>query len=185
MDYLIVGLGNPGDKYSKTRHNIGFDILDYIAKENNLDFKSDKFVEKAEWIFEGKKVLLIKPQTFMNLSGKAVLHWKQWYKIPLENILILTDDIALPVGKIRLRPSGSNAGHNGLKDIENVLGGQHYARLKFGVGNNFPPGKQSDFVLSRFSENDRAEVNLKIEKAAMAVNAFIKNGIEFSMAQFN
>jgi len=185
MNYLIVGLGNPGDKYHQTRHNIGFDILDEIAKDNNLSFKADKFVLRTEWVINGQKVLLIKPETFMNLSGKAVQYWSHWFKIPQENILILVDDIALPVGKIRLRKGGSSAGHNGLKDIERMMGTQEIPRLKFGVGNNFPAGRQADYVLTRFSEDDRATVNLNIDKAKKAVQTFVEKGIDKAMADFN
>lgn len=185
MDYLIVGLGNPGAKYHKTRHNIGFEVLDFIAHANQLDFVADKHAERCTLQTANHNVLLIKPITFMNLSGKALLYWMQWYKIPLQNILVVVDDIALPVGKMRLRAFGSSAGHNGLKDIERVLGSQNYSRLRFGVGNDFAAGQQSRFVLSKFPENDLALVNLQIEKAAQAVLYFVEHGIEKTMAQFN
>ncbi|MCO6494953.1 MAG: aminoacyl-tRNA hydrolase [Bacteroidetes bacterium] len=185
MDYLIVGLGNPGEKYKHTRHNIGFDILDEIALQYNLSFKSDKFAQKAEWEISGKKVLLIKPDTFMNLSGKAFQYWLNWYKIPITNSLIVLDDIALPIGKMRMRKGGSSGGHNGLKDIERTLGTNEYPRLRFGVGNEFKDGKQIDFVLGKFSESDRIIVNLTIEKSQKAIESFILKGIDKTMEAFN
>jgi PTH1 family peptidyl-tRNA hydrolase len=185
MDYLIVGLGNPGTKYEHTRHNIGFDVLETWALKHGFSFSIQTYAETASGNINGKKVLAIKPQTFMNLSGKALLYWKQWYKIPQENILVVVDDIALPVGKLRMRPAGSSAGHNGLKDIEKVLGGQAYARLKFGVGNDFPAGRQSDFVLGKFNPNDQATVKLKIDKAIQMIDSFIEIGVPKTMTAFN
>lgn len=185
MDYLIVGLGNPGDKYHKTRHNIGFEVLNYIAAQEQLVFTPNKHAECCTITVANKKVLLIKPITFMNLSGKALRYWMQWYKIKQDNILVVVDDIALPTGKIRLRPAGSSAGHNGLKDIERVLGSQSYARLKFGVGSDFPPGQQSRYVLSRFPDREGALLEIQIQKAAEAVYSFVEQGIEKTMTQFN
>jgi PTH1 family peptidyl-tRNA hydrolase len=185
MDYLIVGLGNPGTKYEFTRHNVGFDVVDEIAKKNLLEFKPAEHSLKAEWNYKGKKILLLKPQTFMNLSGKAVNHWLKWYKIPTQNLLIIVDDIALPVGKLRYRASGSPAGHNGLKDIQLQLGTEVYNRLKFGVGNDFKPGRQADFVLSKFNETDRATVNLSIDLAMDSILFFIENGMEKTMGKYN
>lgn len=185
MDYLIVGLGNPGTKYEHTRHNIGFDVLDAWALKHEFSFSIQTYAETASGNINGKKILAIKPQTFMNLSGKALLYWKQWYKIPQENILVVVDDIALPVGKLRMRPAGSSAGHNGLKDIEKVLGGQEYARLKFGVGNDFPVGRQSDFVLGKFNPTDQATVKLKIDAAIQMIDSFIEIGAPKTMTTFN
>lgn len=185
MEYLIVGLGNPGEKYAHTRHNIGFDIIDKIADGNGLSFKTDKYVQKSEWNPSGVKVLLIKPETFMNLSGQAVQYWLNWYKIPTTNMLILVDDIDLPVGKIRIRKAGSSGGHNGLKDIELKLGTKEFPRLRFGVGKNFKDDQQVNFVLGRFSESDRSIVNQSIEIAQKAVESFILQGIDGTMEHFN
>lgn len=185
MNYLIAGLGNPGSKYDNTRHNIGFEVLDELARKHHLTFVADKHVLKAEWRFNDSKILLIKPQTYMNLSGKAVSHWLNWYKIPITNLLVITDDIALPTGKIRIRAGGSSGGHNGLKDIESQSGTKEFPRLRFGVGNNYPAGRQADYVLSPFSEDEKAAVNLSVPKAIEAVETFVKEGINRTMTLYN
>jgi PTH1 family peptidyl-tRNA hydrolase len=185
MHYLLVGLGNPGAKYQHTRHNIGFDILDTLAKKEQLVFTNGNLVEKTEWSYGGHKIILIKPQTFMNLSGKAVQYWMHWFKIPIENVLVIVDDIALPTGKIRFRKGGSAAGHNGLKNIELLLGTKDYPRLRFGVGNNFPAGKQADFVLSSFNADDRATVLSEIDTAMDGIKSFILQGIDKTMSIYN
>lgn len=185
MQFLLVGLGNPGLKYQHTRHNIGFDILDQLAHNENLSFTNGHVSEKAEWSYGGNKILLIKPQTFMNLSGKAVQYWMHWYKIPIENLLVIVDDIALPTGKIRFRKGGSAAGHNGLKNIELLLGTKEYPRLRFGVGNNFPPGRQADFVLSCFDETDKAIVAAELDTAIDGIKSFILQGIDKTMSIYN
>jgi PTH1 family peptidyl-tRNA hydrolase len=185
MDILIAGLGNPGGKYELTRHNIGFDILDHFAATYQATWKPNTHALTAHTVIDGKKVWLIKPETFMNLSGKAIQYWANWYKIPPAQMLIVVDDIALPVGKIRIRKEGSHAGHNGLRHIENTFGHRAYPRLKFGVGNHFPPGMQSSFVLSRFDEHDRATVNLQIPIASDAITSFIVKGLDSTMNQFN
>ncbi len=152
MKYLLAGLGNPGPKYELTRHNIGFLILDRLADNTKVDFSNDRLADHAEMKFKGRHLHLIKPTTFMNLSGKAIAYWLQYLKIPKENLLVLVDDIALPFGHLRLRAKGSSAGHNGLGNIEEVLGGQDYSRLRFGIGNNYSKGQQIDFVLSNFDQ---------------------------------
>ena len=144
MKYLIAGLGNPGPKYELTRHNIGFLILDRLADEHNLRFGIERYADKAELRFKGRSLHLIKPNTFMNLSGKAVVYWLQTLSIPRENLLVIVDDVALPFGSLRLRAKGSSAGHNGLQNLEDVLGSREYARLRFGIGNDYPRGHQAD-----------------------------------------
>jgi PTH1 family peptidyl-tRNA hydrolase len=154
MKYLIAGLGNIGPEYELTRHNIGFLVLDRIADNHKIEFTTQRLADKAELKFKGKQLHLIKPNTYMNLSGKAIAYWLQELKIPKENLLVIVDDLALPLGTLRLRTKGSSAGHNGLKNIELLLGGQEYARLRFGIGNDFQKGQQVDFVLSNFSQEE-------------------------------
>jgi len=185
MKYLIVGLGNIGSEYELTRHNIGFLVLDQIADEHGLSFKTDRFAEKAEFKFKGHQIHLIKPTTYMNLSGKAINYWLQQLKIPKENLLVIVDDIALPFGKLRLRAKGSSAGHNGLKNIEEVTGGANYARLKFGLGNDYNKGKQVDFVLSNFSSQEMEALPLLMDKAKEYVYAFSTQGVTRAMNLLN
>lgn len=185
MKYLIVGLGNIGEKYANTRHNIGFMILDALAEASNIFFKPDRYAEIAETKFAGRKLILVKPSTYMNLSGKAVRYWMNQEKIKLENVLILTDDLALPVGKIRLRGKGSDGGHNGLKNINELLGTTKYARLRFGVGDNFSKGKQIDYVLGNFTSEENTIVNPKIEDCIAAIKSFARVGLNQTMTHFN
>jgi PTH1 family peptidyl-tRNA hydrolase len=185
MKYLIAGLGNIGPEYELTRHNIGFLTLDQLADKNGSNFTSSRLAYTAEFRHKGKSIHLIKPTTFMNLSGKAVNYWMKDLKIPLENVLVITDDIALPYGKLRLRPKGSNGGHNGLRNIEEVLGTQEFARLRFGVGGDFPKGKQIDYVLGQFDRNEFAELPLHIDKACEAAISFCTIGLALTMNQFN
>lgn len=185
MKYLIVGLGNIGAEYEHTRHNIGFDVLDKLAQEEGASFKLDKLADVAEIKLKGRTFHLIKPTTYMNLSGKAVRYWMQQLKIPQENILIITDDLALPVGKLRLRAKGSDGGHNGLKSINELLGNNSYARLRFGVGDNFPKGQQVRHVLGRWDEKEEIDVVLGIDKAIEVIKAFGTIGITRTMNQFN
>lgn len=185
MKYLIVGLGNIGQEYELTRHNIGFLILDRLADNNKIDFSLNRLAETAELKYKGRQLFLIKPTTFMNLSGKAVAYWMQHLKIPKENVLVLVDDLALPFGNIRLRPKGSSAGHNGLKNIELVLATQDYPRLRFGIGNNFSKGHQADFVLSRFDKVEFEELPPKMDKSIEIIQAFCTLGIEKTMSLFN
>jgi peptidyl-tRNA hydrolase, PTH1 family len=185
MKYLIVGLGNIGTKYDKTRHNIGFDLVDKIAKDKGVSFELQKLASVAECTHKGKKIILIKPTTYMNLSGKAVRYYQNEHKIPLENILIIVDDLALPIAKLRLKGKGSDAGHNGLKSINESLLTQNYARLKFGIGDDFHKGQQADFVLSIFNTKERIDVELGLDKAMEVVYSFVHAGLQNTMNQFN
>lgn len=183
--YLLVGLGNIGPEYAGTRHNIGFDIADAIAHKHGAIFHTDRLVEIAQFKWRGKILILIKPTTYMNLSGKAVKYWMDKEKIELENVLIMVDDIALPLNKIRLRPSGSDAGHNGLTSIQEYLTTDKYPKLRFGIGNNYPKGGQSDFVLGRWTEQERPLVKLKTEKCVEVVESFVTRGIAQTMTDWN
>jgi PTH1 family peptidyl-tRNA hydrolase len=185
MKYLIVGLGNPGEKYSNTRHNIGFKVVESFAKEQNAAFKTDKNAEVAHAKFKGRTIVLIKPTTFMNLSGKAVNYWMQAEKILLENILVITDDLALPFGKLRLKGKGSDGGHNGLKDIQAVLKSQEYARLRFGVGNDFFKGQQSDYVLGEWSDEEKKSLEERIKIATEFIKGFTTIGLGLTMTNWN
>lgn len=185
MKYLIAGLGNPGPKYELTRHNIGFLVLDQLADKHEAQFRTDRHAEKCEIKFKGRTLHLIKPTTFMNLSGKAITYWLQELKIEKENLLVIVDDIALPFGSLRLRTKGSSAGHNGLKNIEELLGGQNYSRLRFGVGNDFAKGQQVDYVLSNFKKEEFNELPKFIERANEMVLSFSTIGAEMTMGQFN
>jgi len=185
MKYLIVGLGNPGTEYELTRHNIGFLILDRLADTAKVKFSAQRLADKTEIKFKGRQLHLIKPSTFMNLSGKAVNYWMNELKIEKENVLVLVDDIALPFGSLRLRGKGSAAGHNGLGNIEEVLGHQQYARLRFGIGNNFSKGQQVDFVLSRFSEEEFKGLVPLMDKAIEMIQSFCTVGLERTMSGFN
>jgi peptidyl-tRNA hydrolase, PTH1 family len=185
MKYLIAGLGNIGPEYELTRHNIGFLTVDQLADEHNASFTSQRLADKTEFKFKGKTVHLIKPATYMNLSGKAIAYWLQELKIPKENLLVIVDDLALPYGSLRLRTKGSSAGHNGLKNIELVLGGQEYARLRFGIGNEFGKGQQVDFVLSNFSKEEFDAMPAFIKKANEMIMSFCLAGAAKTMSLFN
>lgn len=185
MKYLIAGLGNIGAEYANTRHNIGFNVLDALAGASNSFFSSGRLADVAEVKHRGKKLILIKPTTYMNLSGKAINYWLQEEKIPVENLLVVLDDLALPFGSIRIRPNGSDAGHNGLKNIAEVLGHQNYARLKFGIGNDYPKGQQVDFVLGRWSAEEDTALKPRVEQASKAILSFAANGLSNTMANFN
>ncbi|MDX5347206.1 MAG: aminoacyl-tRNA hydrolase [Hymenobacteraceae bacterium] len=185
MKYLIVGLGNIGPEYANTRHNIGFMVLDYLAKKHDVTFDSNRHAFTAEFKTKGRTFVLVKPTTYMNLSGKAVSHYLNSLKLQPEQMLVITDDLALPFGKIRIRAKGSAGGHNGLKHIEQTLGNNNYPRLRFGVDAQFSKGRQVDYVLSPFAEEEQAELQLYIEKAADAVIAFGTIGLERTMNQFN
>lgn len=185
MKYLIAGLGNIGNEYDSTRHNIGFMVLDSLAKDKDLKFEQDRLVFKTSFRFKGKEFHLIKPTTYMNLSGKAVKYWMDKLKIPKENILVITDDISLPTGKLRLKPKGSAGGHNGLKNIEELLQTNVYARLKFGVGDDFPKGRQADYVLGKFPEKEMIDVDLSIGKAKEVITSFALQGVPNTMNQYN
>ena len=185
MKFLIVGLGNPGSEYKNTRHNIGFKVLDTLAELSNTSFKDERHAKLAVVKHMGRSFHLVKPTTFMNLSGKAVNYWLQQYKIDYKNLLVITDDIALPFGALRLRGKGSDGGHNGLKDIQGVLGRSDYARLKFGVGNDFPRGRQADYVLSDWSSEEEETLKPRMEQAVKMVFAFGTIGLARTMSDFN
>lgn len=184
MKFLIVGLGNIGAEYELTRHNIGFLVADYLCDKANTSFQVSRLASTASFKYKGKNIHLIKPSTYMNLSGKAVNYWMQQLKIPVENTLIMTDDIALPLKKIRMRSKGSSAGHNGLKNIEETIG-NNYPRLRIGIGNDFPKGQQVDFVLSKFSAEEFEKLPKIIENAGEAALSFCTIGIERTMNFFN
>lgn len=185
MKYLIVGLGNIGDEYANTRHNIGFMVLDAFAKASNTVFQDRRYGFVAETRVKNRSLLLLKPSTFMNLSGNAVRYWLQKENIGLENLLVIVDDLALPFGTLRLKSKGSSAGHNGLKHIEQILGTQQYARLRFGIGNDFPRGAQVDYVLDEFSGEEKQSLPERLEKAAEIVRSFCLAGVEITMNQYN
>ncbi len=185
MKYLICGLGNPGTKYELTRHNAGFLVLDRLADKTGTTFTPSRYASKSEIKYKGRKIILVKPTTYMNLSGKAVRFWLKERKIDPENLLIITDDIALPFGKLRMRANGSSAGHNGLGNIEETLGNNSYARLRFGVGNEFNKGKQIDYVLSNFSTEETDGLVPVLDKACDAILSFCTIGIERTINIFN
>lgn len=185
MKYLIVGLGNIGLEYEGTRHNIGFRILDAFAKASNISFQDKRYGFVAHMRVKNQELVLLKPSTYMNLSGNAVRYWLQQEKIPIENLLVLVDDLSLPVGTIRMRQGGSDAGHNGLKHIAQMLGTQAYNRLKFGIGNDFPRGGQVDFVLGHFSPEDEKIVDEKALVACDAIKAYALSGMQFAMCNYN
>lgn len=185
MKYLIVGLGNIGAEYHETRHNIGFMVLDALAKASNIVFKDGRYGATATLSLKGKQLILLKPSTYMNLSGNAVRYWMQQEKIPLENVLIIVDDLALPFGSLRLKGKGSDAGHNGLKHIAATLGTQNYARLRFGIGNEFPKGGQIDYVLGKFNDDDMKLMPERLETAAEIIKSFCLAGLNITMNQFN
>ncbi len=185
MKYLIAGLGNPGAKYDNTRHNIGFKVLDALAKASNICFEPDRLADKSVLKHKGRTLVLIKPQTFMNLSGKAINYWLQKEKIPVENLLVVTDDIALPFGKLRLKPKGSDGGHNGLKDIQAVLNTTKYAKLRFGVGSEFNKGKQVNYVLGQWSELEQETIDERVKLATEVITSFASIGVDRTMNQYN
>ncbi|WP_374165446.1 aminoacyl-tRNA hydrolase [Arcticibacter sp. MXS-1] len=185
MKYLIVGLGNIGPEYADTRHNIGFMVADAMAKKAGVSFSNLRLAYYTEASYKGRKLYLIKPTTYMNLSGKAVNYWMHELKIPVENILVIVDDLAIPFGAIRLKPKGSSAGHNGLKSIESLVGSQHYPRLRFGIGDHYPKGRQVDFVLSSFDEDEQPELPGLIDRSVEMIESFVTVGAELTMTRFN
>lgn len=185
MKYLIVGLGNIGPEYAHTRHNIGFDIADQLVKDLDGSFELLRLAYYAEVSFKGKKLHVIKPTTFMNLSGKAVNYWMKELKIAPENVLVLVDDLALPLGKLRLKLQGSSAGHNGLKSIEELCGGQNYARLRFGISDNFRKGHQAEYVLGLFDKNEQKELPTLINRGVSMIKSFVTIGPAQTMTLFN
>ena len=186
MKKLIVGLGNVGDEYADTRHNIGFMILDALVKASNVVFDTNKrYGASAELRLKNQHLFLLKPYTYMNLSGNAVRYRMQKEKIEIENLLIVVDDLALPFGVLRLKTKGSDAGHNGLKHIQETLGTSHYNRLRFGIGNDFPQGRQIDFVLNSFSEEEQKRLPERIEKAGEIIRSFALAGTDITMNLYN
>lgn len=185
MKYLIAGLGNIGAEYELTRHNIGFLVADQLADLHGATFKTERLADRAEFKFKGRSVHVIKPNTYMNLSGKAITYWMNDLKIPKENMLVVLDDIALPFGTLRMRTKGSSAGHNGLKNIELLLGGQEYNRLRFGIGSEFSKGQQADFVLSNFTQEEFNQLTPIIKKANEMILSFCTIGPERTMSLFN
>jgi PTH1 family peptidyl-tRNA hydrolase len=185
MKFLIVGLGNVGNEYSHTRHNIGFDVLNAFVHKHGGSFKADRLVYLAEIKWKGKQFVCICPTTYVNLSGKAVKYWMDKEKIPVENVLVIVDDVALPLNKLRLRPGGSDAGHNGLKNIQEMLGTTEYAKLRFGIGNDYPKGYQVDYVLGKWKKEEEPLVKLKIEKSVEVIENFAVMGISMAMNQVN
>lgn len=185
MKYLIVGLGNIGPEYANTRHNIGFNIADELVKELGGSFSNMRLAYYADVSWKGRKLHVIKPTTFMNLSGKAVNYWMQELNIPLENVLVIVDDLALPLGKLRLKLQGSSAGHNGLKSIEAFCGGQAYPRLRFGISDNFAKGRQADYVLARFDKEEQPELPALVDKSIALIQSFVTIGPAQTMTAFN
>ncbi|WP_162416139.1 aminoacyl-tRNA hydrolase [Cyclobacterium roseum] len=185
MKYLIVGLGNIGMEYELTRHNVGFLILDRLADKENLSWSSDRLAFTCLFQYKGRQIHLIKPTTYMNLSGKAVNYWMNTLKIPKERVLVVVDDIALPFGKLRLKAKGSSAGHNGLKNIEELTGGQNYARLRFGIGDDFSKGRQIDYVLGRWTPKEIEDLPGPMDQAGEMITSFCTLGLERTMNQYN
>ncbi len=183
--YLIVGLGNIGAEYAHTRHNIGFDVVDRFCQAHQGIFTTARLAEVAEVKWKGRLFVCIKPTTYMNLSGKAFKYWMDKEKVSLENTLTIVDDLALPLSKIRLRPAGSDAGHNGLRDIQATLGTDKYPKLRFGIGNNYPKGMQVDFVLARWTKDEQPIVERKIEKCVEVIGNFSTIGLEKAMNAIN
>lgn len=185
MKYLIAGLGNIGAEYANTRHNIGFKILDAFAQASNSSFISMRYGSLTEVRWKGRSFFLLKPSTYMNLSGNAVKYWLQAEKIPVENLLVVVDDVALDLGVIRLRGKGSDGGHNGLKHITQTLGHQNYARLRFGIGNDYPQGYQVDYVLGEWKKTELEILPERIDVAIEAIKSFGTTGLERTMNTFN
>lgn len=185
MKYLIVGLGNIGAEYAMTRHNAGFRVADALAASCGATFTTERYGDIAHTRLKNVQLVILKPSTYMNLSGNAVRYWKEKEGIDLANILVIVDDCALPFGAIRIKPRGSDAGHNGLKNIAQMLNTQDYARLKFGIGNDFPRGTQIDYVLGRFTDEEEKAMGARIDLAVDAVKTFCLAGIQIAMNTYN
>ena len=185
MKFLIVGLGNIGSEYAHTRHHIGFDTLDAFAQASNAVFTDKRYGAIAEVKLKGHQLILLKPSTYMNLSGNAVRYWMQQEKIPVEQLLVVVDDLALPFGTLRLKPKGSDAGHNGLKNIQELIGTQAYPRLRFGIGNDFPQGGQIDYVLGKIPAEQQQCKEERIAIAFEIIKSFCLAGIQITMNQYN
>jgi len=185
MKFLIVGLGNMGNEYAHTRHNIGFDVVGTLAEKHKASFRTDRLAAVAEFKLKGKTLICILPSTFMNLSGKAVKYWMDKEKIAIEHILVVVDELAIPLSKLRLRPGGSDAGHNGLKSIQEHLQSNQYPRLRFGIGNNYPKGMQVDYVLGRWTNEETVLVKKKIDASVEVIESFVLSGIDRTMNHTN
>lgn len=185
MKFLLVGLGNIGNEYAHTRHNIGFDVVNAFVQKHGGSFNNSRLAFQAEVKWKGKHFICILPTTYMNLSGKAVKYWADKERIPIEQIMVVLDDLALPLNKIRIRPSGSDAGHNGLKSIQELLQSTNYPRLRFGIGNDYPKGMQAEFVLGKWKSEEEPLVKLKIEKAITAIETFATQDITAAMNTIN
>ena len=185
MKFLIVGLGNIGAEYDNTRHNIGFEVLDQWAKKHEAEWESGRLANVAKFKFRGKQIICVKPTTFMNLSGKAVKHWMSAERIQPKNLLVITDDIAIDVGKLRIRGKGSPGGHNGLKDIQAQLGSDKYDRIRFGAGGDFPRGRQVEHVLGQWGELESIDVALQKDRACLAIESWIVKGLSGVMNEFS
>lgn len=185
MKFLIVGLGNIGAEYHHTRHNIGFDVADALAVKHNVSFNSDRLADVATVRWKGKILVIIKPTTYMNLSGRAVKYWMDKEKISAENIMVILDELALPLTTIRIRPGGSDAGHNGLKSIQEAIATNQYPRLRFGIGNDFPKGRQVDYVLGRWTEKEEPVVRQKIDACVEVIESFATIGLPRTMNNYN
>jgi peptidyl-tRNA hydrolase, PTH1 family len=185
MKYLIVGLGNIGSEYQDTRHNIGFAVLDAFAKASNVFFSENRYGATCEVKYKGRTLILLKPSTFMNLSGNALRYWIQKENVLIENVLVVVDDLALPFGQLRLKPQGSAAGHNGLRNIEEMLGHNNYARLRFGIGSNFSKGRQVEYVLGKWTSDEAALIPERCDKCAEIILGFCIAGVGLTMTQFN
>lgn len=185
MKYLIVGLGNIGEEYKDTRHNIGFTVLDALATASNIFFTDRRYGAVTSLKYKGRELILLKPSTFMNLSGNAVSYWLRKENIPLENMLVIVDDLALPVGSIRMRPKGSDGGHNGLSHISSVLGTTEYPRIRIGIGSNFSKGRQVDFVLGKWNQQEKKYIDDRISLVAEMIKSFAFAGLELTMTAFN
>ena len=185
MKYLIVGLGNIGAEYQHTRHNIGFTILDAFAEASNVVFSSQRYGAVAQMRLKNQRLVLLKPSTYMNLSGEAVRYWMQKEKIELDHVLVIVDDLALPFGTIRMRGKGADGGHNGLKNINALVGSTNYARLRFGIGSDFPQGAQVDYVLGPLTSEEQQMLPERVGKAVEAIKAFCLSGISFAMTNYN
>ena len=183
--YLIVGLGNIGEEYAQTRHNIGFQALDALAKKQDFTFETAKLGAIGTFKIKGRSVICLKPSTYMNRSGKALNYWMEQEKIPMDHLLVITDDINLSFGTLRLKTKGSDGGHNGLNDIQNSLQSIQYNRLRFGVGSDFSKGRQIDYVLGKWTEQERAILSERLEKITETVESFVLAGVKITMNQFN
>ncbi len=185
MKFLIVGLGNIGDEYAHTRHNIGFDVVNALVQKHGGKFQTGRLAYVAEIKIKGKKLICICPTTYMNLSGKAVKYWMEKEKVEPENILVVADEVAIPLNKLKMKPGGSDGGHNGLRSVQEVIGTTKYPRLRFGIGNDYPRGQQSDFVLDKWKAGEESLVKHKIERSVEAIETFVLEGLAIAMNQVN